>query len=45
MIITIDGTQIKAPTGLKKGIFRISKSGRVASGKMVHGYYCTKAPH
>lgn len=34
MIITIDGTQIKSPSKLKPGIFRLSKSGRLASGKM-----------
>jgi hypothetical protein len=35
VVITIDGTQIKSPTDLKIGIFRLSKAGRVSSGKMV----------
>jgi len=35
MLITLDGTTIKSPTGLKYGIFRLSKSGRLASGKMI----------
>lgn len=32
--VIIDGVQIKAPTDLKVGHFRLSKSGRVASGLM-----------
>lgn len=35
MIIRIDGTQIKSPSSLKVGVYRLSKSGRVASGDMV----------
>lgn len=35
MIIKIDGTQIKSPHKIKYGKFRLSKSGRIASGKMV----------
>jgi hypothetical protein len=34
MIIKIDGTMIKSPTALKHGKFRLSKSGRLASGLM-----------
>ena len=34
MAVTINGTQIKTPTELKVGVFRLSKSERLASGKM-----------
>lgn len=34
MIIKIDGVQIKSPTKLKHGKFRLSKSGRLSSGLM-----------
>lgn len=35
MIIKVDGTTIKSPHKIKYGKFRLSKSGRIASGKMV----------
>lgn len=34
MIIKVNGTQIKSPSTFKVGIFRLSKSGRLASGLM-----------
>lgn len=35
MIVRIDGVQIKSPSDLKAGTFRLSKSGRLSSGLMV----------
>lgn len=35
MGVSINGIQIKTPTELKVGVFRITKSERTASGKMV----------
>lgn len=34
MPVLIDGIQVKTPTGLKVGTFRITKSERLASGRM-----------
>ena len=42
MPMTIDGVQIKTPTELKVGIFRLSKAERLASGKMVMDIIATK---
>jgi len=41
-VLKIAGTQVKAPTELKVGRFDISKSDRVASGKMVMEIIATK---
>jgi len=42
MAIYINGTLIKTPTELKVGVFRLTKSERLASGKMAMEIIATK---